>query len=305
MSDAAARLFFGTAQCLAGYGVARSPGEGTRVWDRLAAVRAAVAAGVGGFDTAAAYGPGERFLGLAARRVGGGRGASARIGRVVTKISAAEAAHDPGGPAAGVRRLIEGARARLAPAAVDAVLIHDPAAFFAGPAEAIVQGLEDARADGLCRAAGLSLYDGAEIEAMLRLWRPDLVQAPGNLADRRLFRSGTIDRLVDAGVEIHLRSLYLQGALFLAPDALPAHLAPLRPLVEALAGYDATTRIAVCLAPFLADRRIGGVVIGARSHEETVQALAAARRALDAPPALGDFSLEDERVLNPALWPRP
>lgn len=307
MSAPAARIFFGTAQCLGGYGVARSAGEGARIWDRLAAVRAACAAGVGGFDTAGAYGPAERFLGLAAGRRAGRdaiEGATT-LGRIVTKISAAEAARDPDGPTQGVLRQIAAARGRLAPAAIDAVLIHDPAAFFAGAAQPIVEGLEAAKAAGLCRTAGLSLYEAAEVEALLQLWRPDLVQAPANLADRRLFRSGAIDRLAEAGVEIHLRSLYLQGAFFLAPDALPAHLAPLRPLNAALTELDFEARIAACLSPFLADARIGGLVIGARSLEETRQTLRAAGRALDAPPALGDFSIEDERVLNPALWPRP
>ena len=43
-------------------------------------------------------------------------------------------------------------------------------------------------------------------------------QAPFNIFDRRLKTSGWIDKLNNLGIEIHVRSIFLQGLLLLSAD---------------------------------------------------------------------------------------
>ena len=54
-------------------------------------------------------------------------------------------------------------------------------------------------------------------------FRPDAMQVPFSLLDQRLLRDGSLSRLKELGVEIHARSIFLQGLLFL--ENPPAKLA--------------------------------------------------------------------------------
>jgi aryl-alcohol dehydrogenase-like predicted oxidoreductase len=50
---------------------------------------------------------------------------------------------------------------------------------------------------------------------------PDLVQVPYNYLDRRF--EADFESLKKAGVEIHTRSVFLQGLFFMAPENIPSH----------------------------------------------------------------------------------
>jgi aryl-alcohol dehydrogenase-like predicted oxidoreductase len=77
---------------------------------------------------------------------------------------------------------------------------------------------------GLCRRIGVSVYASDDPVGVARRFKPDVVQAPASLLDQRLLIDGTLSTLVEMGVEVHLRSMFLNGVLFLPPDRAPSHL---------------------------------------------------------------------------------
>jgi aryl-alcohol dehydrogenase-like predicted oxidoreductase len=84
-----------------------------------------------------------------------------------------------------------------------------------------LRALRDA---GLCRKIGVSVYASDDPVGVARRFKPDVVQAPASLLDQRLLLDGTLSTLRDMGVEVHLRSIFLNGVLFLPPDRAPSHL---------------------------------------------------------------------------------
>jgi aryl-alcohol dehydrogenase-like predicted oxidoreductase len=50
------------------------------------------------------------------------------------------------------------------------------------------------------------------------------MQAPASLLDQRLLLDGSLATLAGMGIEVHLRSIFLNGVLFLPPDRAPNHL---------------------------------------------------------------------------------
>jgi aryl-alcohol dehydrogenase-like predicted oxidoreductase len=56
---------------------------------------------------------------------------------------------------------------------------------------------------------------------LVRRFKPDIAQAPVSLLDQRLIVSGALAEIAGLGVEVHLRSIFLQGLLFLPPDRMP------------------------------------------------------------------------------------
>lgn len=88
--------------------------------------------------------------------------------------------------------------------------------------------LERIKAEGLVSKIGVSVYDGSQVDAILNLFLPDIVQLPLNVLDQRLLLSGHIALLKDLGVEIHARSVFLQGLLLAPVDSIPSYFQPIR-----------------------------------------------------------------------------
>ena len=65
----------------------------------------------------------------------------------------------------------------------------------------------------LTNKIGISAYNPEEVYSVLNLSRLDVVQIPFNIFDKRLVSSKLIQILVRKKIDIHVRSIFLQGAL--------------------------------------------------------------------------------------------
>jgi aryl-alcohol dehydrogenase-like predicted oxidoreductase len=82
------------------------------------------------------------------------------------------------------------------------------------------------KASGLILKKGYSLYHPEQLEMLLQAGNiPDIVQVPYSLLDRRFGPS--MLKLKEMGVEIHVRSVFLQGLYFLDSEKLPEKLQPI------------------------------------------------------------------------------
>ncbi|WP_293906772.1 bifunctional regulator KidO [Phenylobacterium sp.] len=84
-----------------------------------------------------------------------------------------------------------------------------------------MKALKDA---GVCKKIGVSVYASDDPIGVARRFKPDLVQAPASLLDQRMLLDGTLSTIAELGIEVHLRSIFLNGILFLPPDRAPSHL---------------------------------------------------------------------------------
>jgi len=103
----------------------------------------------------------------------------------------------------------------LAPSATDLFSPHGPALW---------ERLRALRDAGVCKKIGVPVYASDDPVGVARRFKPDLVQAPASLLDQRLLLDGSLSAIAELGVEVHLRSIFLNGALFLPPDRAPSHL---------------------------------------------------------------------------------
>jgi aryl-alcohol dehydrogenase-like predicted oxidoreductase len=108
-------------------------------------------------------------------------------------------------------------------------------------------------------------------------------------------------------VEVHARSLFLQGLLLMAPDILPDNLKGAVPHLTALhirLAAAGTTPLAAALGFALTRPEIAVALVGVTALEELDDILTAVARPL---PALDwqACALKDERILTPSLWNQP
>jgi aryl-alcohol dehydrogenase-like predicted oxidoreductase len=131
----------------------------------------------------------------------------------------------------------------------------------------------------------------------------DMVQAPYNLLDRRLFTSGWGHKLAERGVEIHVRSAFLQGLLLIPRAEVPAKFDPWEKLWRAWQSWlhaSAIEPVQACLQFSLAQPEITKVVVGADSARQLQKLLQAEMqpRLVDVPA----IATNDEKLINPANW---
>ena len=191
------------------------------------------------------------------------------------------------------------AAAILERAAKAGVRLLDTAANYG---EALWNALRQLKSEGIFRKIGISAYVADDPAALAERFRPDVMQVPFSLLDQRLLMNGTLAGLQALGVEVHARSLFLQGLLFM--EELPAklrhagaHLARAR---KTLADANVTP-LAAALDFVLMQPEIAFGLVGVTSGQELDEIIAAAGQPL---PSLdwASFALKDEIVLTPSLW---
>ena len=114
----------------------------------------------------------------------------------------------------------------LAIPSLHACLVHDWAVLSGEERRSTARALEAVRANGEATKVGVSAYDEAEVASAIDHFESlDVVQVPASVVDQRLVNSTVLRALSDAGAEIQVRSIFLQG-LLLEPRAtasLAAH----------------------------------------------------------------------------------
>ena len=113
---------------------------------------------------------------------------------------------------------------RLGVEQADAILVPCAADLFCPHGMALWNRLKAMKDAGLTRKIGVAVFASDDPLGVARRFRPDVMQAPASLLDQRLLLDGTLAALTGLGIEVHLRSIFLNGVLFLPPDRAPSHL---------------------------------------------------------------------------------
>lgn len=276
------KLGLGTVQFGQAYGVSNRRGQVSR--DEAADIlRRAAKAGITLLDTAANYGEAEAIL----------AGFDTSPFRVVTKTIHLSN---------GLDQVIARARQSSEALKADTLLVH-AAGDLQGPnGETLWSALRQLKDEGVFRKIGISAYVADHPVALAQKFRPDVMQVPFSLLDQRLLENGSLAQLKALGVEVHARSLFLQGLLFL--EDLPAKLrraAPHLALVRKALKDTKITPLAAALGFVLQRPEIAFGLVGVTSIGELEEIIAAAKLPL---PSLdwASLALKDELVLTPSLW---
>lgn len=222
------RLCLGTVQFGMDYGIkgGRRPPE-----DAAAAIIGeAVDGGVDAIDTAAAYGEAESVVGRFLESHTGARDGLFIVSKFGTDAFGGAARADFGG------RLVEAVRSSLAKLAtdrLDACLCHVATAV---RDEAVIEAMTAVKSEGLARKVGFSVYETDEALAAIDSGAVDFLQVPYSVLDQRMALAGVFEKAAARGVEVHVRSAFVQGLALMDADAVPDWLAGARRLVRDLEG---------------------------------------------------------------------
>ena len=300
-----AELIVGSVQLGLAYGAANRTGKPDRQ-TALRLVRRAADAGVGGFDTARAYGESEERLGEALK---------GRKVRTVTKLSPLnELPLDAPGDAviAAVDESIARSLGALQRYRLDCVLLHRAAhlSVFDGQ---VWKRLEHYLAKGTIGSLGVSVQSAAEAHEALSYPNVHHIQLAFNILDWRWAESNVIAAIRNKPLlTVHARSVFLQGVLATSDPSVWPCVPSVDPtaliswLNESAKEFGRRSVADLCLAYVRAQDWIDGVVIGMETEEQLETNLALSARPPLRPEDCAAIEASRPRVpeqlLDPARW---
>ena len=286
----APQLCLGTVQFGVPYGITNQVGQVPEVEVRRI-LDLAAAAGIKLLDTAQAYGTAETVLGHCwptdAPR------------RLISKLAA-------GAPRQSWEESLNTSLQRLQASKLDGFLLHRASDLLAPDGDALLDWLKGLRDRDLAERIGVSIYDASELEG-LPLDQLQLVQLPLSVYDQRLISDGTVSRLQDLGIAVHVRSVLLQGLLLQSPRQWPDHLSPAFRVHHARwlehMHQEELSPLAGALGFVSACKGVEAVLVGVATGQEFAQVLKAWDQAEASPPAAQQvWAWENAEDIDPRLW---
>jgi aryl-alcohol dehydrogenase-like predicted oxidoreductase len=210
MNKTPSKLALGTANFGLDYGVANSSGKLSK--SELADILlCAKKAGIEVIDTAQSYGDSE-----------------ARIGSlcddykfsIVTKIGVE---FTSGSFDKNLIRSVVQSCQRLNQSRIYAVMLHRAEVLLGDQGREVVRELQKLKDQGIVSKVGISIYSPEILMAVSGIVELDIIQVPFNIFDQQILSSGWSDKLKSNGVEIHTRSVFLQGLLLMQRSNLPEY----------------------------------------------------------------------------------
>ncbi len=156
------------------------------------------------------------------------------------------------------------------------------------------------KGSGKVQKIGFSLYTPEELEFILENDSPfDLIQVPFNIFDKKFLPY--MKELHEKGVEIHVRSTFLQGLFFKDRNKLPEKLLPMRKYLLQLDEFSQKSGLSiseVALNYNLQNPYIDGVLIGVDNVEQLQMNL----NSVKSMPIDIEIDVKEQELLNPVNW---
>jgi len=240
--------------------------------------------GIDTLDTAARYGNSEQVLG--------------EVGvdnyRIITKSTPLKNGVD------GVIKGFHQSLDNLNIGQVDGLLIHNIDDVKDKRFGDLFHKLNELKEEGLINKIGFSTYTPDQVDFLLENFDFDLIQVPFNIFDTRLIEGGQLQALKKKNIEIHARSIFLQGVL-LDFDNLSSYFSKWKKQFDK---YQSTVEksglslLEYALNFTLNVQEIDKILVGVNSADQLKEIVQAKKKQS----SLSAFPIDDIALLNPGLW---
>ena len=291
------RLVLGTAQLGMAYGIANIAGQ-PDIKTAEAIIESAWRGGIRKFDTAQAYGTSEKVLGKVIQKYN----LSEKI-QITTKLSPEVNPLSQKAVFASVEQSLN----HLGLSKIYCLMLHRENTLHGwhDGIRKVMKALIDSQR---IETIGVSVYSS---DAALQAFKTDgisVIQIPSNVFDRRFEKAGVFSENFSGDKQIYIRSVFLQGLLFLKPDDLPSDMMfayhTLNQYESLIDEYNISKlELALCYVKQAYPK--AKIIIGAETCDQIIDNLLAWKSIV--PDILMEqvqeiFMKVDEKILNPSLW---
>ena len=283
------KIALGTAQFGLDYGISNKTGQipENQVFEIL---NESIKSGIDVLDTAYAYGNSELVIGNYIKK-------HANVFKIISKL--------PECNPRDVKNIFESSLERLAVDSLYGYMYHSFQHYMDNPE--IWDILEKLKSEGKIEKIGISLYYPSELEYIIenKIY-VDIIQVPYNIFDRRFEEYFPL--LKKMGVEIFVRSVFLQGLVFKNPSELDDYFAKIKGKITQLHSLAAELNIpiaALCLNVAIINEFVDQVVVGVdniQNLKEIVSSSVYHDYIKNIIPKLYSLREDDENMILPMNW---
>ena len=282
------RIVLGGAQLGLPYGILNG-GETLSREEVARILDMAVDHGIDSIDTAIAYGQSESIIGETSQN---------RF-NIISKLPPLPV--DISNVSEWVHSQVQGSLSRLKCTSLDALLLHRPQDLTGAQGVELYAAIKSLMAEKMIDRFGVSIYSPDDLEGIIGTFDIHVVQAPLNVFDRRIL--GVTDQLSALNIEVHVRSIFLQGVLIASPQDRPQRF---EPWSEHFALFDEWVRssgvsaMACCMGFALQQSGIAKLVIGTTSAESLDEIMNSIPNSVLEVPTHLQSSVE--QLIDPRIW---
>ena len=188
----------------------------------------------------------------------------------------------------------------------EGVFLHNPEDLLKNKKNQIYDSLINLKKEKKIKKIGLSIYDLNMLKKITKEFKIDMIQIPYNLFDRGEKKKELLNKLKKEKIEIHVRSIFLQGILLMDSNKLPIHFRKWKNKFinfENWCKKNKISKIQACLNAVLEDRVFNKVLISTENEEQLVQIFDALNKKIkkDYPK---DLQTNEKKLIDPRLWKR-
>jgi aryl-alcohol dehydrogenase-like predicted oxidoreductase len=181
-----------------------------------------------------------------------------------------------------------------------AVLIHNPACLLSKDGKIIYDYLRKLKNKKYFKKIGVSIYDMNQIKFLNKKYDLEIIQLPYNVFDQRLDKKEIYEILKKKNLEIHARSIFLQGTLLKHSFYNFKNALLQKKLIDWNKWLDnkKLKSLDVCVSNSLLNNKIDKIVVGFDSFDQFKQYLRVNIKKND----ISFFSTNNKKIINPTLW---
>ena len=283
------RIALGTVQFGLEYGVGNATGV-VKETELVKVFSALKSLGIDTLDTAASYGDSEVVIGQFLK---GDFDIVTKIPRVPESSSCS----------AFVFSSVRESLINLRRNSVHGVLLHDATQLTGFLGDELWSALQELKGKGIVKKIGISVYQPDELDEIVYRYKPDIVQCPINILDRSFEVSGWGKWLSENMVEVHARSVFLQGLLLSRQAQDKLWFQQWRGVFSALEEQSLANGQNVfesCLAYVASLNFVSKAVVGVQTYDELAQVCEVFEQKDLV--VLEELEISDRCLLDPRTW---
>jgi len=185
---------------------------------------------------------------------------------------------------------------------VEGLLIHNIGDIENNQFDTLFSKLNELKKEGLIGKIGFSTYTPEQIDFLLNTFDFDLIQVPFNVFDNRLIVGGQLKKLKNKGIEVHVRSVFLQG-LLLDFNSLGSYFSNWKKKFDDYQKIVKDSELSLleyALNFALNVEEIDRVLVGVNNQKQLTDIVKASQKKINN--SLLPFPINDLNLINPSLW---
>lgn len=180
-----------------------------------------------------------------------------------------------------------------------ALLIHNPECLLSDQGKNILRCLQKYKNQKFFKKIGISIYNFKSLKILLNKYNFDVVQLPTNIFDQRMNDEKILGVIKKKKIEIHARSIFLQGTLLKKNNKLRN--IPLRKNLNQWHHWLKTENLKplnVCVSSAIQNKDIDKIVVGFDNYLQFKEYLKVKLEKNN----ISFFKTNNQKIINPNLW---